>query len=158
MRFRWAIACAGIYADAGDGSESDDSMSDSGDDMSSVSSDSDDEAAKNERLQLMVMKTAKGIAVQDLLTPRGDKSKKKKKKEEKDGAKPSDAAAQAAAAAAGAGACWYCDPFIVFACWDMVPHTHDHHMICAIVVARAVCSLFCVHAAVIASPVALPLP
>lgn len=41
---------------------------------------------KEEKLQLMVMKTAKGLTVQDLLTPRGasgDKKKKKKKKSDK---------------------------------------------------------------------------
>jgi hypothetical protein len=74
-------ALAGLYdSEKKKDSNSESSESEEDDEeeeIASVSSDTDDEREKQTRLQLKVMRIARGVAVHDLETPRAAKKKKK---------------------------------------------------------------------------------
>ena len=75
---RLGFAGEGKGDDAGDEEDSADGISD--DSIEDASSDTDDEAEKQETLQMKVMRIAKGLTIQDLLTPRGKEKEKAKAK------------------------------------------------------------------------------
>lgn len=70
-----------MYSGAGKESDDDSDSEEEGEetDVSSVSSDTDDDVERHEKLQLMVMKTAKGLTIEDLVTPRKAEKKGKAK-------------------------------------------------------------------------------